>query len=243
MAFIDTHVHIDLYDNPIQIAMDYENAKIYTLFVTNLPELFEKLFHSFKNLKYVRLCLGYHPQLSTEFEFNDLLFKKHISNTHYIGEIGLDFKGLTEKQILYQIEVFKHITSPQFNKGKIFSIHSKDGTEDLILEILKENNVKHAIFHWYSGKLRTIDQIVNAGYYFSLNPKMLSSKKGLQIIKRIPIDFMLFETDGPFTKTNGAIITPSKIPLLFQDFELVVPNFTKSVFNNFRRLLILKDLY
>lgn len=242
MHLIDTHVHIDHYPEPQKVAQEYERLKIYTLFVTNLPELFNKHYTAFQGYKYVRLCLGFHPQVASEFTFNENLFNKLVQNTKYIGEVGLDFYNEHVEIKNRQIRTFEYVTSPSFNKGRIYTIHSKH-SEDITLEILTKNKVKHAIFHWYSGKLTTLEKITDNGYYFSLNPKMLQSKNGQKIIERLPLDRILFETDGPFAKYNKKIIYPSKISDLYYYFEQVIPSFKDHVYKNFRRLLIEKDLY
>ncbi len=36
--------------------------------------------------------------------------------------------------------------------------------------------------------------------FFSVNPKMLKTKSGVEIIKNIPADRILLETDAPFVK-------------------------------------------
>lgn len=242
MPLIDTHVHIDFYSDPMKVALQYENLKIYALFVTNLPEIFSKHKDSFQNFKYVRLCLGYHPQVSEEFNLNKTLFEECVSKTRYIGEVGLDFQNTEANIIKKQCAIFDYVTSETFNKGRVYSVHSK-GTEDEVLNILIKNKVKHAIFHWYSGKLSTLEKIINQGYYFSLNPKMLYSKNGLKIIERIPAHLILFETDGPFARINKKIIYPKDIQFIYGEFEKHIPNFTEIVFSNFRRLLIEKDIF
>ncbi|MGG4342377.1 TatD family hydrolase [Paenibacillus lautus] len=242
MPLIDTHVHIDFYPDPQKVARQYEALKIYTMFVTNLPELFQKHYSSFKQFKYVRLCLGFHPQVASEYELNESLFKELICKTRYIGEVGLDYIKEHTDIKNRQIKAFEYITSPLINKGRIYTIHCKQ-TEDVTLDILKENGVKHAIFHWYSGKVSTLEKIIDNGYYLSLNPKMLNTQNGLKIIDRLPIDRILFETDGPFAKYNGQIVYPSYISKIYSDFDDVIPSFEQIVFKNFRRLLIEKDLY
>lgn len=242
MALVDTHTHIDHYANPMNIAREYEANKIYTMFVTNLPELFLKHLKFYNSFKYIRLCLGYHPQLVMEYALDKELFKKCVHETKYIGEVGLDFSGkISPKEIDTQTAAFKYITSEEFNKGRIYSIHSRSA-EEQVLDILIENKVKHAIFHWYSGKISTLKRIVEQGYYFSLNPKMLNSKKGKEIILSIPKHLILFETDGPFARRNKNVITPSQIKDIYLEFESIIPDFEKVVFSNFRRILIEKDL-
>lgn len=220
MPLIDTHVHLDYYDHPHNIAWSYEQNKIYAMFVTNLPEVFEKFFGEFQKYKYVRMCLGYHPQLCSEFPLNTTLFQKYSLKTKYIGEVGLDFKNEHPDTVKKQIESFQFITSPEFNKSKVYSIHSKN-TEDTIFEILKQNRVKHAILHWYTGKLSTLDKLIDAGYYFSLNPKMLYSANALKRIERIPIQRVLFETDGPFVRYENKIIVPENLNLIYKKFEKI----------------------
>lgn len=242
MLLIDTHVHIDFYPDPQKIAREYEELKIYAMFVTNLPELFKKHFKAFQGFKYVRLCLGYHPQVASEYSFNESLFKEMVENTRYIGEIGLDYHNEHIEIKNRQIKTFEFVTSPFFNKGRIYTIHSNN-TEDIVLDILLKNRVRHAIFHWYSGKVTTLEKIVDNGYYFSLNPKMLYSKNGQKIIDRLPLDRILFESDGPFAKYNKKIIYPSSLTEIYSDFEKVIPSFKENVFKNFKRLLIEKDLF
>lgn len=102
---------------------------------------------------------------------------------------------------------------------------------------------KCANFHWYSGKISTFKKIVERGYYFSLNPKMLSSKKGNEIISNIPLHLILFETDGPFARMNRKIITPEMIKGIYEEFDKLFPNFEEVVFANFKRILIQRDFY
>jgi TatD DNase family protein len=241
MTYFDFHVHIDHYPNPEDLAKEYEFKKIYALFVTNLPELFEKQYQIYRNFKYVRLALGYHPDLTDEFPLNRVLFDKLIRKTSYIGEVGLDNRRGQSTNFQKQLDNFSFVTQEKYNNDKIYSIHSK-GAEEEVLDILLENNVKYAVFHWYSGKISTLERIVERKYMFSVNINMLLSKKGLNIIKKIPKELLLFETDGPFTRFDKKIIKPGEIPLLYKLFDDEVENFTDVSFKNFKRLLLLREL-
>lgn len=123
------------------------------------------------------------------------------------------------------------------------SIHSK-GAEKDVLDTLKKNQVKYAVFHWYSGDLSLIPEIYDAGYYFSINPRMIQTEKGKNIIKTIPSNRILFETDGPFIKYNGSLIGPTKIPNVYQEIEnfLGISDFTNLIYNNFRQLVLNANL-
>ncbi|MCM3697882.1 TatD family hydrolase [Paenibacillus macerans] len=241
MTYFDFHVHIDHYPNPNKLAKEYESNKIYALFVTNLPELFEKQYLSYQGFKYVRLALGYHPDLTDEFPLNQDLFDKLVSKTSYIGEVGIDISGNQSTNLHKQIENFSFVTQRKYNKDKIYSIHSR-GAEDEVLNILIENDVKYAVFHWYTGNISTLERIAERKYMFSVNINMLLSKKGQNIIKKIPQELLLFETDGPFTRFEKKVIRPAQIPSLFKMFDDQFSNFTEVSYKNFRRMLLLREL-
>jgi TatD DNase family protein len=80
--------------------------------------------------------------------------------------------------------------------------------------MLRKHKIENAIFHWYSGGLKLIDEIIDSGYYFSINTAMIKSVNGQKIIKRIPKEFILTETDGPFIEVNNRIVKSSDITIV-----------------------------
>ena len=58
------------------------------------------------------------------------------------------------------------------------------------------------IFHWYSGPIKLIPDILAQGYYFSVNEAMTLSKNGRAIIDRIPRERMLTESDAPYNEKS-----------------------------------------
>lgn len=238
MKFIDVHTHIDFYDNPQDILFNYNEESILTIFMTYLPEIFEKHRMELETTPNVRIALGYHPSMILNYEFKKDIFLNNLDFTNYIGEIGLDYNISRDEKIHEkQRSIFDFITK-QTNYNKILSIHSKKAEKD-VLNILIKNKVKHAIFHWYNGSLTLIDDIIDEGYYFSINYQMLISQKGQKIIKRIPIDRILFETDGPFIKYNSSPIKPNNIKLIYNEMNTFfdINNIDEILYNNFKQLL------
>jgi len=212
---IDTHCHIDMYNDPLQLANECEQLGIITIGMTNLPSHFELGFNHLLKFKRVRLALGMHP-LHAESHKKELpRFIRNISKTSYIGEIGLDFskEGIATKNI--QLDTFNKILYELKGHRKILSIHSRKAEKE-VLRLLIENGVKSAIFHWYSGPLTLIDEIVKAGFYFSINTAMIKSKSGQEIIKRIPINYLLTESDGPFIENEGIPIRPKNLSIVYE---------------------------
>ncbi len=237
---IDTHCHIDLYDNPIEIANECEKLGIITIGMTNLPSHFEMGYKHLRSYQKVRLALGLHPLHSELHKSEFPAFVRNIPHTSYIGEIGLDFskEGIASKDT--QTESFKRILTEVADKRKIVSLHSRKA-ENEVFKFLIQYNIKAAIFHWYSGPLNLIEKIANQGYYFSVNPAMIKSKNGQAIINKIPRDKILTESDGPFIKVNDREIKPSDLGIINEYFSKVwlisEENVQTIISTNFKRLI------
>ena len=160
--YIDTHCHIDMFENPKQILNDSENNCIITIGMTNLPSHFEMGISHVQNCKYVRFALGLHPLLSDRHNGEYLKFKQNVDRTSYIGEVGLDFskEGLFTKA--KQIESFEYVLKTIKGKKKIVSLHSR-GAENEVLSYLIKYEIKTAIFHWYSGTITNLKKIIDKG--------------------------------------------------------------------------------
>lgn len=237
--YIDFHVHIDYYENYRDIYNYYDKQQVYALFVTNFPEVYRKSKNTFPDSKYVKLALGYHPEMIDIKPFNKKEFDQLVSKTKYIGEVGLDFSARANKFRSRQIEIFSYICEKSSKEEKIMSIHSRKA-EETVLEILKEYNIKYAVFHWYTGSIEILNEALKLGYYFSLNPMMLKSKNGKEIIKSIPLNRVLIETDGPYGKIKGRSILPEDIPGIYKEFERIlnIKNLKEIVFQNLNELLM-----
>lgn len=196
----DTHMHLDLYKNTEEVLNYITDLKSYTIAVTNLPVLYDQAIKKYKELKYIRFALGLHPELIHQYPEQIPLFFKRLRECRYIGEIGLDFKKNDERSKRLQTETFTKIIQESHNYGgKILSIHSRNAAAKVI-DIIGPNFNGKVILHWFSGNPIELDKAIQNGYYFSINSDMVSSKKGRNIIENIPIDRILIESDGPFTK-------------------------------------------
>lgn len=207
--YFDTHVHLDLYKDLDIIVKKINQYNSYTIAVTNLPILYDKALKDIPNTKYIRVALGLHPELIHKFpEQIDDFFQK-LEGSRYIGEIGLDF---SEKYLQYkdlQINFLRRcIRECDILGGKILSIHSRKATR-AVIDIIGPNFNGKIIMHWFTGNKLDLKRAIDNGYYFSVNPEMLETIKGRNLINCIPLERILIESDGPFSKnlnTNYNII-------------------------------------
>lgn len=225
---LDTHCHLDQYENPLAVAKDCERKKIFVIAVTNLPGMFEEANYFLRDFKYVKPALGFHPLLANEYRHELKKVKELIDYTKYIGEIGLDFSQEGKYFQAAQIESFKFILGCLKGKRKFLTLHSR-GAESLILDIMEEFQVEGAVLHWYSGSLKILERAISLNYFFSINPAMINSPNGKKIIDRIPKDRILTETDGPFVKVKGKPAMPENVELIHNYLSNLWKQDTKKV--------------
>jgi len=199
---IDTHCHFDMMPKPEAYIRQRELAGDIVIGMTNLPSHFQMGQPHLRGYKHVRLALGMHPLLAAESKKEIPLFKRLVDQTSYIGEIGLDFSkdGYTTKD--EQIAVLRELLSAIRGKKKIVSVHSRKAEKEL-LALLCEYEIEDVVFHWYSGPVDLIPDILAQGYYFSVNEAMCLSKNGRAIIKKIPRERLLTETDAPYNERTN----------------------------------------
>jgi TatD DNase family protein len=235
----DTHFHLDLQESRSEILGEIERNKIYTIAVTNLPPLYEKLKKEV-NSKYIRIALGFHPELISQYQKYIPDMWRLLSETKYIGEVGIDLKMKKESKNL-QLSFFEELIERCDSIGnKILSVHSRMAASEVISIIGNKFNGK-VILHWYSGTKQLQMQAINNGYYFSVNYAMLSSDSGKKIINNIPNDKILIETDSPFTFINGQIYRPSEIGKIIEGIAKIknidIDKIRNILWGNFNKLI------
>ncbi len=237
MKLYDTHFHLDLQKN-VKAAIDEINAnKIYTIAMTNLPILYEKEIKKYSS-PYIRLALGFHPELVGEYyKYIPLMWEK-LNGARYIGEVGLDLTDTTYKndQIAFFSELIERCRN---DKSKIISIHSRNAEKE-VFEILGDTFSFKPILHWYSGEVCLLNQAIEVGCYVSFNTQMLKSNKMKQFLSIVPQDRILLETDSPFgaRKETHNKILEEIICVLAQMKEYTIEQMEEILWNNFHALLM-----
>lgn len=198
---MDTHMHFDLYRNRREVLTLSEKSKCYTIAVTNLPDLFTKYSKEFSwsSFHYVRLALGFHPQLAAKYSSQLPIFINELCHAKYVGEIGLDYTCPLSERITQRKIFEKIIAECNIAGDKILSIHSRRAETD-VLSVINNSSCK-AILHWYSGSVSNIQKAIDNDIFFSINHQMTNSEHGRKIISNVPIKNILIESDAPFTAT------------------------------------------
>jgi len=229
---VDTHCHMDLFDDPVATARAYESSQTSCVMTTMLPSHYQAALPHLKTFRAIRPALGMHPLRVKEGKNEISLFVELASSAKCIGEIGLDLSTEGRRTKELQLAILRKIL-PAIGNGKFVTVHSRNA-HDEVSSLLDEFHVAPVCFHYFIGGPHAAARLAAKGHYFSINSQMLKNKhRGT--INAVPRDRILVESDGPFlTKQPLAMIEQvyhelSKIWQIdnFETEELLSLNFNR----------------
>jgi len=153
--------------------------------------------------KGVYAAAGIHPHDSSRVSSNwreELksltLNKKAVA----IGEIGLDYHyDFSPRDI--QKEIFRAQIEIAIETGLPMVIHTRKSMEDTF-QILDETGGWKAggVFHCFPGSLAEAEYVITKGFHISYTGVVTfkNSQNTREIVKKIPIEKLLLETDSPY---------------------------------------------
>jgi TatD DNase family protein len=225
LKFVDAHIHLsdeEYYGCIDEVLQETKDSKVVAL-VSNSMDLKTsvkslELAEQFKGTVYA--ALGIHPWAVNKLTEDELhqtmvLIKKQARNKSFVavGEIGLDSKymGIWEKQL----KVFESMLRVAEELGLPVIIHSR-GTTVQIVEMLQSYNLQRILLHWFSNPISVLSKALEMNCYISEGVPTVYSEGIRDVVRKIPIDRLLTETDGPvrFFKPpfKGRRTTPAFIP-------------------------------
>lgn len=206
---IDYHCHLDLYRNPMDIFSEAKHRNTEVLAVTTSPRAYLKAKQYFVGAPSIHVALGFHPELVSSRIQEHPLFFDSVKECKFIGEVGLDASGKNKNSFDVQKRFFIDVLqAAESNGGKIISIHSRASTKETIDCIEQSVSLSTPVLHWFTGNIKEVERALDLGCWFSINPRMLSTKSGNAIIKSVPLSRVLPETDAPFVVKNWAPYMP-----------------------------------
>ena len=203
---IDTHAHLDFpqfdkdreevikssFDSGVEriinIGVDLESSRKSIELAEKFPEIYA--------------TVGVHPHDAKKVDdtyLNEL--RKLASNKKVcaIGEIGLDFyRNLSPKD--KQTEAFEKQIGLAQKLNLPIVVHIRGAYKEA-LTILKRKSAQKigGVLHCFSGDLKEARIGLDLGFYLSFNGSLTyHNSKSAEIARKIPLDFILTETDSPY---------------------------------------------
>jgi TatD DNase family protein len=217
-SYIDIHSHLNFpdyekdFDEVIQRLKDTNTATI-TVGTDLLSS--QKAVEIAGKYENIYACIGLHPADDTGETFNEEEFGKLAEQRKIVavGECGLDYKKFKIQDLGFknekerQIDIFKkHIEfATKYDKTLMLHLRSgenADAYDDaiIILEsyILNHKSKLRGNCHFYAGSIEQAKKFIDLGFTMSFTGVITFTKDYDEVIKYIPLDKIMSETDCPF---------------------------------------------
>ena len=200
----DMHCHLGFCEDAAQAARELAAAGVAAFSNTVTLAEFAAQQVALAGAANVRVGCGLHPWWVGEDAAADLdALCAAVERQRFVGEVGLDFSPARVATRQAQMAALSQVADVCGRTGgKVVSLHAVRAVDD-VLDVLEgagalaEAAGNACIIHWFSG---TSDQLTRArrlGAFFSVNPRMLQSKRGRAYAQAIPGNRLLLETDLP----------------------------------------------
>lgn len=201
--FIDTHTH--LYDQ--QFRNDRSNVLIEAREAGLIGAI--SVSENLKDAKFNLKLADIHPEIlpaaglypgiidKKQAEQMESFILKKANKLVAIGEVGLDYwiaKEEEDREI--QKEIFSRFIDLADEVQLPLNIHSRSAGKYAI-DLLLEKGAKEVQLHAFDGKASAAQRAVEAGYYFSIPPSVVRSNQKQKLVKKLPLNCLLLETDSP----------------------------------------------
>ena len=195
---IDSHAHLDLYGELTEKALDeIERYRIFTISNSVTPDSYRENLELADKCGYILPTFGIHPWNAHEITARLAELDELIDKSPMLGELGLDYYFVKENdRFPAQREVLDYFLQKASAQDKIVNLHTKGAEED-ILNLLGAHDIRRAVIHWYSGPVKTMKKLLDRGYYFTVGVEILFSQQIRRLVRNIPDDLILTETDNP----------------------------------------------
>jgi len=215
--FIDVHCHIHdkAFDSDRDLVIERALKNGVEVIITstlNLDDL-KKALEISRKYKCIKISAGFDPlNLSIEDAEEMAREIKRISDKIIaIGEVGLDYfyiKGLDREK---QVNIFRFWINVASELRMPIVVHSRSAGKYAI-EILMQEGYDKVLMHAFDGSSGWAMKGVSKGYFFSIPPSIVRSQQKMKLVKVIPPEFLMVESDAPvLAPSQGERNEPSNV--------------------------------
>ena len=248
---IDSHCHLDydpLINNIDQVLFNAKKNNISKLLTIGTGlESSKKVLEIVEKYENIYGAIGIHPNSTTNNlnDLNDLInIKKKSKKIIAFGETGLDYfyKRSEKKDQLHSFE--KHIEFAISERVPVI-IHTRDADEDTISIVKKYFGQTKFLIHCFTGSLDFAKNLLDLECLISFSG-IITFKKSTDlrnVVKYVPIEKMLIETDSPYLSPDplrGKSNEPANVKIVAENIAIIkgisldeVANLTTKNFKNF----------
>jgi TatD DNase family protein len=259
VSFVDAHLHLsdeEYAEHTDEAVAEAKQSNVVALVSSSMDfkTCRGNLKLAAKHPQTVYVALGVHPwnvQNVTEAEIQRTIrlieqrARKKDEALVAIGEVGLDYRY--EAVLEKQLKAFGEMLRVAEKLDLPVIIHSR-GTTVQILDLLPSYRLRGVLLHWFSNPISALSRAVERGYVITEGPPTVYSKGIREVVKRVPLDSLLTETDGPVRyfrpPFEGKRTTPALIPTVVKAMadikKLDMNEVAEKIRENFERFFRVK---
>ncbi|WP_322906914.1 TatD family hydrolase [Paenibacillus campi] len=258
MTWIDTHIHLDQYDDHDvrSIMRELPRFGLDTLIAVSMNrescQRTESLARAYPGI--IRPAYGYHPEqpLPSAQQMKLLLdwIEARIDKAIAIGEVGLPYyrrqELATTGNTIYEqgyIDLLEQHLQLAARYDKPVVLHAVYDDADIVCELLEQHRITRAHFHWFKGAAAQVERLARSGYYISFTPDIAYEPEIRQLAAMYPRELVMTETDGPW-RFEGQFAGQPTVPGMVRDVcrawahiqGLEEADAARQLYNNARKL-------
>ena len=221
-SFVDSHCHInfpELYQNIDSILSKMSSNKVtHALCVSVTLDKLPDIFKIANTYAHIFASVGVHPDYEDIEEPSvEVLCRLAKENKVVaIGETGLDYFRV-QGDLTWQRDRFRTHIKAAIQSNLPLIIHTRNAAEDT-LKIMREEGANQVggVMHCFTESLDVALEAIKLNFYISFSG-IVTFKNATdlkEVVKAIPLDRMLIETDSPYLAPvpyRGKINDPSNV--------------------------------
>jgi TatD DNase family protein len=203
MQLVDAHAHLCAPEFAGELPAVLEAAA--AAGVTRVLAVGETLEDARRNLELadrfpmVRPCAGLFPTILDEAaaEAMAAFIRQRRDRLVGIGEVGLDHwmvRDEAEREVQRKILARFVLLANELDLP--LNVHSRSAGRATI-QFLRQQGARRVLLHAFDGKASSAQEGIAAGYSFSVPPSVVRSAQKQKLVRALPLDRLLLETDSP----------------------------------------------
>lgn len=200
---IDTHAHLDMYEDWDVIIKNAKENGIKKIIIPAVEtEYFQKILDIANSYENVYCMMGIFPTEAKNWHDGILDDIKEFAKNKKvvsIGEIGLDYywdKSFIDEQkdiFIKQVKLANELGLP-------IEIHDREAHKDVFDILVEYNKTSDVVFHCFSGSVEFARECLKQGWYIALGGVVTfkNAVKTKEVAKDVPLDRLMLETDSPY---------------------------------------------
>lgn len=207
MNIFDSHAHYDdeAFDGDREELLNEirDSGIEYIVNAGSNLESSRRTIHLADKYNFIYAAIGIHPQDAGEYDDKSYkILKDMCSNSKIVavGEIGLDYywegynKDVQKRAFEEQVKLALEMNLP-------IIVHDREAhqdTMDMVKKYIKSG--LRGVMHCYSGSAEMALEYVDMGFYIGFTGVITykNAVKSVDVLKQVPIDKVLIETDCPY---------------------------------------------